>query len=148
MLFNHFNDGTNFSFLTLFSLSNFNNIHKDIRIYLTTFHTENIIFYCYIILDGSYFDPFFINLIFCIYFFRNGSNTQGYFAWSLMDCFEFLSGYTNRYGLYGVDFNDKEKTRYARKSAHWYANFLGGKMLRSSASNNNALDVKRYWCYR
>ncbi|XP_078178475.1 beta-glucosidase 31-like isoform X2 [Carex rostrata] len=75
---------------------------------------------------------------------RSGSNTQGYFAWSLMDCFEFLSGYTNRYGLYGVDFNDKEKTRYARKSAHWYANFLGGKMLRSSAANNDASDVKRY----
>ncbi|KAJ1690384.1 hypothetical protein LUZ63_014539 [Rhynchospora breviuscula] len=73
---------------------------------------------------------------------RNGSNTQGYFVWSLVDGFEYLAGFTFRYGLYGVDFSDKNKTRYARNSAHWYANFLGGKMLRTSASYHDIAHTK------
>ncbi|KAJ4781405.1 Beta-glucosidase 31 [Rhynchospora pubera] len=70
---------------------------------------------------------------------RNGSNTQGYFVWSFLDCFEYLFGYTTRYGIYGVKFNDTEKTRYARSSARWYANLLGGKTNRKGASRDNHL---------
>ncbi|XP_077212364.1 beta-glucosidase 31-like [Tasmannia lanceolata] len=55
---------------------------------------------------------------------RNGSNARAYFVWSFMDCFELLSGYTTRYGLYGVDFHDKDRKRYPRLSAHWYSSFL------------------------
>ncbi|XP_022010514.1 beta-glucosidase 11 isoform X2 [Helianthus annuus] len=58
---------------------------------------------------------------------RNGSNTKGYFVWSFLDLFELLDGYTTGYGLYYVDLNDKELTRYPKLSAHWYANFLQGK---------------------
>lgn len=57
---------------------------------------------------------------------RNGSNTRGYFAWSLLDLFELLGGYDIGYGLYYVDLDDKELTRYPKLSAHWYANFLKG----------------------
>ncbi|KAJ3685724.1 hypothetical protein LUZ61_014888 [Rhynchospora tenuis] len=70
---------------------------------------------------------------------RNGSNTQGYFVWSLIDCFEILFGYTNRYGIYGVNFNDTEKTRYTRSSARWYANLLGGKANIKGASRDTHL---------
>ncbi|KAJ4770638.1 Beta-glucosidase 8 [Rhynchospora pubera] len=70
---------------------------------------------------------------------RNGSNTQGYFVWSFLDCFEYLYGYTTRYGIYGVKFNDTEKTRYTRSSARWYANFLGGKTNREGASRDTHL---------
>ncbi|KAJ0449841.1 putative glycoside hydrolase family 1, glycoside hydrolase superfamily [Helianthus annuus] len=59
--------------------------------------------------------------------FLNGSNTKGYFVWSFLDLFELLDGYTTGYGLYYVDLNDKELTRYPKLSAHWYANFLQGK---------------------
>jgi len=59
---------------------------------------------------------------------RNGSNTQGYFVWSLMDAWEIMSGYTTRFGLYGVDFSDEERPRYQRSSARWYAKFLGSKI--------------------
>ncbi|CAN6468869.1 unnamed protein product [Victoria cruziana] len=55
---------------------------------------------------------------------RNGSNTKGYFIWSFLDVFEVLYGFKATYGLYHVDFNDKELPRRARLSAHWYANFL------------------------
>ncbi|XP_008801184.2 beta-glucosidase 31-like [Phoenix dactylifera] len=66
---------------------------------------------------------------------RNGSNTQGYFVWSFIDCFELAFGYTARYGLYGVDFNDKNRTRYGRASAEWYAMFLKNGLRRRISHN-------------
>ncbi|CAM0880690.1 unnamed protein product [Alopecurus aequalis] len=56
---------------------------------------------------------------------RNGSNTRGYFVWSLMDLYELLSQ-GDTYGLYYVDFADKDLKRYPRSSAIWYADFLNG----------------------
>ncbi|XP_044354528.1 beta-glucosidase 1-like [Triticum aestivum] len=59
---------------------------------------------------------------------RNGSNTRGYFAWSLMDLYELLS-VGDTYGLYYVDFADEDLKRYPRRSAIWYKDFLdGGRM--------------------
>ncbi|KAF6163769.1 hypothetical protein GIB67_012128 [Kingdonia uniflora] len=55
---------------------------------------------------------------------RMGSNIRGYFVWSFMDCFEFLFGYTLEYGLYEVNFNDKDRKRYPKLSAEWYTTFL------------------------
>uniref|UniRef100_A0A804R3N0 Beta-glucosidase 11 n=2 Tax=Zea mays TaxID=4577 RepID=A0A804R3N0_MAIZE len=57
---------------------------------------------------------------------RNGSDLRGYFVWSFMDVFEFLFSYRFRFGLYGVDFAADNRTRYARRSARWYAGFLRG----------------------
>jgi beta-glucosidase len=64
---------------------------------------------------------------------RNGSNVQGYFVWSFLDVFEYLFGYQMGFGLYGVDFNSEERTRYERNSAKWYASFLRGGELRPVA---------------
>ncbi|KAL7584400.1 hypothetical protein Lser_V15G42401 [Lactuca serriola] len=61
--------------------------------------------------------------------YRNGSNTKGYFVWSFLDLFELSGGYTSGYGLYYVDMDDMELTRYPKLSAHWYANFLKGKNI-------------------
>ncbi|XP_024314915.1 beta-glucosidase 10 [Brachypodium distachyon] len=49
---------------------------------------------------------------------RNGSNTRVYFVWSLMDLYELLS-VRDTYGLYYVDFADKDMKRYPRSSAIW-----------------------------
>ncbi|KAL6003657.1 hypothetical protein ACLOJK_023890 [Asimina triloba] len=65
---------------------------------------------------------------------RNGSNTRGYFVWSFVDCFELNFGYTARYGLYGIDFNDKDRKRYPRLSARWYTSFLGNSKKKSASS--------------
>ncbi|KAF9596787.1 hypothetical protein IFM89_013334 [Coptis chinensis] len=46
---------------------------------------------------------------------RNGSNLGGYFVWSFLYVFEVTSGYTSHFGLYGVDFCDKERRRYTSK---------------------------------
>ncbi|EFH55128.1 glycosyl hydrolase family 1 protein [Arabidopsis lyrata subsp. lyrata] len=55
-----------------------------------------------------------------------GANVKGFFAWSLLDNFEWASGYTVRFGLVYVDFNDGRK-RYLKKSAHWFRHLLNGK---------------------
>ncbi|GAU39568.1 hypothetical protein TSUD_38210 [Trifolium subterraneum] len=57
---------------------------------------------------------------------RNGSNIKGYFAWSFIDALELLDGYKSSFGLYYVDRNDPELTRYPKLSAKWYNQFLKG----------------------
>ncbi|GJV68599.1 glycoside hydrolase, catalytic domain-containing protein [Tanacetum coccineum] len=57
---------------------------------------------------------------------RGGADVRGYFAWSLMDGYEWLSGYNVRYGLYYVD--RQTLTRTPKLSARWYNNFLTNKM--------------------
>ena len=54
-----------------------------------------------------------------------GVNVKGYFAWSLMDNFEWSEGYTVRFGLVFVDFEDGRK-RYLKKSAKWFMRLLKG----------------------
>lgn len=41
---------------------------------------------------------------------ESGVNLTGYFAWSLMDNFEWVSGFSKRFGMYHVDFETLERT--------------------------------------
>ncbi|HOX53675.1 MAG TPA: GH1 family beta-glucosidase, partial [Fibrobacteria bacterium] len=50
---------------------------------------------------------------------QDGARVTGYFAWSLLDNFEWTSGYSKRFGLVHVDFQTQERTPKA--SAKWYA---------------------------
>ncbi|CAK7339252.1 unnamed protein product [Dovyalis caffra] len=54
---------------------------------------------------------------------KDGVNVKGYFAWSLLDNFEWISGYTVRFGINYVDYKDGLK-RYPKLSAHWFKSFL------------------------
>ncbi|GLU24174.1 hypothetical protein SLE2022_401300 [Rubroshorea leprosula] len=54
---------------------------------------------------------------------KGGVNVKGYFAWSLLDNFEWGNGYTVRFGLHYVDYKDGLK-RHPKLSAHWFKNFL------------------------
>ncbi|XP_057626296.1 lactase/phlorizin hydrolase-like isoform X2 [Chionomys nivalis] len=54
----------------------------------------------------------------------DGVDLRGYFAWSLMDNFEWLSGYTVKFGLYHVDFDDVTRPRTARASARYYTEVI------------------------
>ncbi|KAH1123343.1 hypothetical protein J1N35_006503 [Gossypium stocksii] len=52
----------------------------------------------------------------------DGANVTGYFAWSILDNFEWLLGYTSRFGLVYVDRNDLK--RYPKLSAYWFKQML------------------------
>ncbi len=49
---------------------------------------------------------------------ENGVPLAGYFAWSLMDNFEWAHGYERLFGLYCVDY--KTQKRIPKDSAFWY----------------------------
>lgn len=53
---------------------------------------------------------------------RQGVDLRGYFAWSLMDNFEWSAGYSKRFGLYHVNFENQLRTPKA--SARFYASVI------------------------
>nr|VDD09130.1 unnamed protein product [Brassica oleracea] len=57
---------------------------------------------------------------------RNGSDTRGYFYWSMIDLYELLAGYRLSFGLYYVNFSDAGLKRSPKLSASWYSGFLNG----------------------
>ena len=63
---------------------------------------------------------------------RDGVPIEGYFAWSLMDNFEWSQGYSRRFGLIHVDF--PTQTRTIKDSGRWYAAVVDGNELLSTAT--------------
>jgi beta-glucosidase len=51
-----------------------------------------------------------------------GVRMGGYMVWSLMDNFEWASGYAKRFGIVHVDYATQKRT--LKDSAHWYRGFL------------------------
>ncbi|MBI5425674.1 MAG: beta-glucosidase [Opitutae bacterium] len=58
---------------------------------------------------------------------RDGVPTLGYFAWSLMDNFEWADGYARRFGLVYNDFTTQQRTPKA--SALWYREVMNANAL-------------------
>lgn len=65
---------------------------------------------------------------------EDGVNISGYIAWSLMDSYEWKAGFTEKFGLYHVDFNSPERSRTPKVSARVFAQIC----------KTNAID----WSYR
>jgi beta-glucosidase len=53
---------------------------------------------------------------------RHGVLMEGYMVWSLMDNFEWASGYEKRFGIVHVDYSTQQRT--LKNSALWYREFL------------------------
>jgi beta-glucosidase len=52
----------------------------------------------------------------------NGVDVRGYFVWSLLDNFEWASGYSERFGLTHVDYTSLRRT--PKSSFRWYADLI------------------------
>ena len=64
---------------------------------------------------------------------RHGVDLRGYFAWSLLDNFEWALGYAKRFGVVHVDYATQRRTPKA--SGHFYAEVIAsrGAVLQSAA---------------
>lgn len=78
-------------------------------------------------LDGKVHDPSRIDLMHRYILqlkkaAEEGIDVEGYFAWSLLDNFEWGSGYSERFGMIYVDFRTQE--RIMKDSAYWYRDMI------------------------
>ncbi|XP_058091079.1 beta-glucosidase 11-like [Magnolia sinica] len=75
--------------------------------------------------DEARIDYCHCHLLFVQNAIRDGVDVRGYFAWSLLDNFEWAEGFTIRFGLIYVCYKDGLK-RYPKHSALWFQQFLRG----------------------
>jgi beta-glucosidase len=63
-----------------------------------------------------------------------GADVRGYFAWSLLDNFEWSLGYSKRFGIVHVNYESQKRT--PKDSAHFYASVIAsrGRVLNGSAA--------------
>jgi beta-glucosidase len=95
---------------------------------LPTFITENGAAYPdQVAVDGSVDDEerrhyFELHVNACQQAIERGLPLKGYFAWSLMDNFEWSFGFSRRFGLVYVDYATQRRT--VKKSGRWFSEFL------------------------
>ncbi|XP_013631000.1 PREDICTED: beta-glucosidase 42 isoform X1 [Brassica oleracea var. oleracea] len=70
----------------------------------------------------AYFKSYLANVAEAI---KDGVDIKGYFAWSLLDNFEWAQGFTKRFGLVYVDYKNG-LSRHPKSSAYWFMKFLKG----------------------
>ena len=99
-------------------------------------HENGAAFHDAVAADGSVDDP-----DRCAYIARHidvvramvhtGIDVRGYFAWSLMDNYEWAEGYRMRFGITHVDFATQQRT--LKSSARWYGDLIAAHAARGGA---------------
>ncbi|MFC7545599.1 GH1 family beta-glucosidase [Plantactinospora sp. GCM10030261] len=100
-----------------------NREYTDLPLYVT----ENGAAFADRVVDGEVHDPERLayideHLRACHEAIEAGVPLRGYFAWSLLDNFEWAWGYTKRFGLVHVDYDSQ--VRIPKSSAKWYAEVI------------------------
>ncbi|XP_057661414.1 myrosinase 1-like isoform X1 [Diorhabda carinulata] len=65
----------------------------------------------------------------------NNLDIRGYTVWSLLDNFEWLFGYSSKFGLYQVDFDSPDRTRTPKKSVEYYKKLIRTRCIVDSCVN-------------
>ena len=73
---------------------------------------------------------------------RQGVPMQGYMVWSLLDNFEWASGYEKRFGIVHVDYLTQQRT--LKDSALWYRDFLQRQRAARAAAVTRAVSAQRH----
>ena len=55
---------------------------------------------------------------------HDGINVKNYILWSIIDNFEWIDGYSKKFGVFCVNFDDPNYTRSARYSAHVFSSII------------------------
>lgn len=55
---------------------------------------------------------------------NDNCNVKAYTVWSLIDNFEWMQGYTERFGIYAINFTDPERTRIPKKSVQLFKDLI------------------------
>ena len=63
---------------------------------------------------------------------NDGCKIVGYTHWTLMDNFEWASGYSLRFGLYHVDFEDPARKRTPKASSEFYKKVIAERSVEDS----------------
>ncbi len=59
-----------------------------------------------------------------------GVDVRGYFVWSLLDNFEWASGYEKRFGIVYIDYDSLK--RIPKDSAYWYRDFIKNQLTNTA----------------
>jgi beta-glucosidase len=63
---------------------------------------------------------------------EDGVDVQRYYAWSLLDNFEWEHGYSKRFGIVHVDYDTQRRT--PKRSALWYRDYIAAQRIGSASS--------------
>ncbi|XP_046748528.1 myrosinase 1-like isoform X1 [Diprion similis] len=70
---------------------------------------------------------------------RDGCNVEAYTVWSILDNFEWHAGYTERFGITHVEFDDADTNRTAKLSQNWWVKVLSKRKLQAVPTNTAAV---------
>jgi beta-glucosidase len=73
---------------------------------------------------------------------RDGAHIRGYFAWSLLDNFEWADGFNYRFGLHYVDYTTPQRTRTPKDSAMWFSSHVRNHTSSQSYNNTKGANNK------